>query len=162
MRILTKAWNRLVRQPIIARRFSDVSRNGPIACDGLLPRITARGEIRLGRGVSFLCRQGPRIVLWADEGATLTIGDRSFVNQSCSIIATTGIEIGPDVRIGPYVVIHDTAYHEVDEGSGVRTAPIKIGKNAWIGRGSTIMPGVTIGAHSVVGAGSIHEDCPSP
>lgn len=155
MGLLSKVWNRIGRRPALRRRFAHVSLGGPVACEGLLPLVTARGAIRFGKDVSFMCRQGPRIVLTAQDGATLTIGDRSFVNQSSSIIATTQIDIGPDVRIGPNVVIHDTAYHEVDEGAGVKTAPIRIGKNAWIGRGSTILAGVTIGDHSVVAAGSM-------
>lgn len=155
MGLLAKLWDRLVRRPAINRRFAGVTLAGPVTCDGLLPLVTAKGSIRFGKNVGLMCRQGPRIVLWAQEGAVLTIGDRSFVNQSCSIIATTEIEIGPDVSIGPNVVIHDTAYHEVDEGAGVKVAPIKIGKNAWIGRGSIILAGVAIGDHSVVAAGSV-------
>ena len=57
--------------------------------------------------------------------------------------------------IGDNVQIRDSNYHEVDEGAGVYSAPIHIGKNVWIGNDSKILPGVDIGDHSVIGAGSV-------
>jgi len=94
-------------------------------------------------------------VLRSHANATLKIGKGSFINQSATIIATTGITIGNHAKIGPHVVIHDTAYHEVDQGTGTFKSPIVIGDNVWIGRGAVILPGVTIGSHSVIGSGSV-------
>ena len=128
---------------------------GRVDVEGLLPLIRAEGLVEIGKDVKFMCRQGPRIVLGSLKKARLRIGDGSFVNQSASIIAAIGIEIGRNAKIGPHVVIHDTTYHEVDEGAGARTEKIVIGDNVWIGRGAMILPGVTIGDHSVVGAGSV-------
>ena len=57
--------------------------------------------------------------------------------------------------IGESVEIGDMAYHEVDEGHGTAIKPVTIGRNVWIANGARIMPGVTIGDHSVVAAGAV-------
>lgn len=49
----------------------------------------------------------------------------------------------------------DTAFHSVSPMASVKAAPIKIGKNVWIGTRAIILPGVTIGDHAVVGAGAL-------
>lgn len=128
---------------------------GAADVNGLLPLVRAEGPVEIGADVRFMCRQRPKIVLSSLQNGRLIIGAGSFINQSASIISAIGIEIGRNAKIGPYVVIHDTAYHEVDEGVGARTDKIVIGDNVWIGRGAMILPGVTIGDHSVVGAGSV-------
>ncbi len=69
--------------------------------------------------------------------------------------------------IGPNVVI-SSATHNVDwrirnkdDGMDIMGAPVVIEDNVWIGANVTIMPGVTIGRHSVVGAGSmVNKDVP--
>lgn len=88
-------------------------------------------------------------------GGSLTIGERVFVNQGATIVAHVSISIGDDCRIGDYVGIYDTDYHPVEQGAEVRRAPVVIGRNVWLGRGAIVLPGVTIGDHAVVGAGSV-------
>lgn len=142
----------IIRRYLMAR---GVLVEGGLVVSGLAPRVQCDGQVVLGDGVSLMCFQGPRIVLRSYAGATLKIGDNSFINQSATLIATTGVTIGNNTKIGPHVVIHDTTYHEVDQGAGVRRSPISIGDSVWIGRGATILPGVTIGSHSVIGTGSV-------
>jgi acetyltransferase-like isoleucine patch superfamily enzyme len=88
-------------------------------------------------------------------GGSLTIGERVFVNQGATIVAYVSISIGDDCRIGDYVGIYDTDHHPVEQGAEVRQAPVVIGRNVWLGRGAIVLPGVTIGDHAVVGAGSV-------
>jgi len=71
------------------------------------------------------------------------------------------ITIGNNVLIGPNVVI-SSASHNVDyrirnrdNDMDITGAPVVIEDNVWIGANVTVMPGVTIGRHSVVGAGSV-------
>jgi maltose O-acetyltransferase len=82
---------------------------------------------------------------------------------SCS---TPGIEIGSFVDIAPRVTIINGT-HEIDM-VGVHTAgigkclPIKIENGVWLGAGSIILPGVTIGEKAMIGAGSVvSNDIPS-
>ncbi|WP_187266988.1 DapH/DapD/GlmU-related protein [Microbacterium hatanonis] len=51
--------------------------------------------------------------------------------------------------------ISDSAFHEVVPGEGIRIAPVWIGDDVWLGRGSIVLPGVSIGSGSVVGAGAV-------
>jgi acetyltransferase-like isoleucine patch superfamily enzyme len=129
---------------------------GLVTCEGRLPVVHGGGRIRLGR-VALRGTTVP-VELGALPGATLDVGDRVFINQGASIVATLAIQIGDDSRIGDHVAIYDTDHHAV---AGVRCAPVSIGRNVWLARAAIVLPGVTIGDHAVVAAGSIViEDVP--
>jgi acetyltransferase-like isoleucine patch superfamily enzyme len=53
------------------------------------------------------------------------------------------------------VTIFDTNFHPLGKGEEVRSGPVEIGRNVWVGRHATILPGVTIGDHSVVAAAAV-------
>jgi maltose O-acetyltransferase len=107
-------------------------------------------------------------------GIHLRVGARTFVNRHCQFHDTAPITIGDDVLVGPGVQII-TATHPLhpDErhpaggsefGAPYRTqvAPVHIGHRVWIGAGSIILGGVTIGDGTTIGAGSIvTRDIPS-
>jgi len=67
------------------------------------------------------------------------------------------ISIEDNVDIGPNVIIvtHDSSYHCLDPEIPIICREVKIKKNAYIGAGAIILPGVTIGEYSVVGAGAV-------
>lgn len=93
-----------------------------------------------------------------DYGYTILIGRNVFVNYDCVFLDCNRITIGDDVQIGPSVQIY-TAQHPTDpeiRRSGLEYAlPVAVGDNVWIGGGAILCPGVTIGADTVVGAGSV-------
>lgn len=124
-----------------------------MSCEGRLPVVYTGGDSRLGR-VALRGYVAP-VELGAVEGGRLTIGDRTFINQGASIVASLSIEIEEDVRIGDFVAIYDSDHHPLEEGADVRRAPVTIGANAWIARGAVVLPGVTIGRHAVVAAGAV-------
>ena len=100
---------------------------------------------------------GPRIVV---------IGDRCLIGRGSSVIGHQLIEIGDDVWTGHHVHITDMnhGYEDVDQPISVQAQgprPIHIGSGSWIGHGCVILPGVTIGRHVVVGAGSCGHHRPS-
>jgi maltose O-acetyltransferase len=75
------------------------------------------------------------------------------------------VTIGDDVQIGPGVQLL-TATHPIEQGprrdKWEAAQPIVIGDNVWLGGGVIVCPGVTIGADTVVGAGSVVvQDLPS-
>ena len=94
-----------------------------------------------------------------DYGMNITLGNRVFLNFNCVVLDCGEVRIGNDVFIGPavqiYTVIHplapDTRWSQI----GVRAEPVVIGDDVWIGGGAIICPGVKIGSHSVIGAGSV-------
>jgi acetyltransferase-like isoleucine patch superfamily enzyme len=66
-----------------------------------------------------------------------------------------GIEVGDHTMIGDMVTIYDTSCHEVSPGIPAVARRVRLGRNVWVGARAMILPGVTIGDHSVIGAGSI-------
>lgn len=95
---------------------------------------------------------------FCDYGFNIRIGDRVFLNFNCVILDVVAVTIGEGAQIGPAVQIY-TADHPRD-GARRRLGlefgrPVTIGRNAWIGGGAIILPGVTIGEDAVVGAGAV-------
>jgi maltose O-acetyltransferase len=95
---------------------------------------------------------------FCDYGSNITLGDNIYFNFNCVILDPAPVHIGSDVLFGPNVQIY-TASHPVDyleRRKGLEFAvPIEIGSDVWIGGSTVINPGVTIGARSVIGAGSV-------
>ncbi len=91
-----------------------------------------------------------------DFGKNITIGKNVFINSGCHFQDQGGIEIGDNALIGHNVVLA-TINHAINPGENRKNyyAPIKIGKNVWIGSNSTILQGVTIGDWAVVAAGAV-------
>lgn len=93
-----------------------------------------------------------------DYGYNIRLGRNVFINYHCIFLDCAPIDIGNDVQIGPAVQLY-TAQHPLEANvrrSGLESArPIRIGNDVWIGGGAVVLPGVTIGDRSVVGAGSV-------
>jgi acetyltransferase-like isoleucine patch superfamily enzyme len=89
-------------------------------------------------------------------GRFLKIGKHVFINHGCSFLDLGGIVIEDHVLIGPKVNLV-TENHPVDPSQRklLMGSPIVIKKNAWIGAGATILPGVTIGENAIVAAGAV-------
>ncbi len=71
------------------------------------------------------------------------------------INAYNGIEIGDYTNIGPQVALVSVNHDFIDNEKPQLAAPIVIGKFCWIGNGATLLPGVTLGDFTIVGAGAI-------
>lgn len=91
-------------------------------------------------------------------GKNLFIGNDVYINFNLIIVDDTYIYIDDQVMIGPNVVII-TGTHPVEPSLRVQglqfNKPVHIKENVWIGASAQIMPGVTIGENSVIGAGSV-------
>ena len=100
---------------------------------------------------------------YTNFGKHTQIGKNVFINHACSFLDMGGIIIEDDVLIGPKVNLV-TENHPI-EPSNRKTLlcnAIVIKRNAWIGAGATILPGVTVGENAVVAAGSVvTKDVPS-
>lgn len=93
------------------------------------------------------------------NGSRLTVGDRSQLGQNSRLGGE--IEIGDDVLMGPDVVMMATS-HSIDnidtpinQQGPATEKKISIGSDVWIGTRVIILPGVTIGNHSVIAAGAV-------
>lgn len=92
----------------------------------------------------------------SDFGRHIFIGERVFINQDCLFTDMGGIYLADDVLIGPKVSLI-TVNHLEDPRVRRQVQPqaIHVEQGAWIGAGAIVLPGVTIGAHAIVGAGSV-------
>jgi len=94
---------------------------------------------------------------YCTHGLGITLGEYSFVGHACSFLDLGGITVGERVMIAPKVTLV-TEGHPVEPAERygfITMAPIVIEDRAWIGAAATILPGVTIGHDSVVGAGAV-------
>jgi len=94
------------------------------------------------------------------ETGWIEIGAHSTVNEFCALRGDGGIKIGNGVRIALHTVIICSQHHfeRLDVPiwkQGTYSKPIVIEDDVWIGAHCTILGGVTIGAHSVIGAHSL-------
>ena len=89
-------------------------------------------------------------------GKNTKIGKNVFINSCCRFQDNGGIEIGDKTMIGPNVTIV-TLNHDISPETRINVTPkpVKIEENVWVGADCTILPGVTIGKNSVIGAGSV-------
>ena len=91
-------------------------------------------------------------------GHHVHFGNWVYANYNLTLVDDTHIYVGDDTMIGPNVTIA-TAGHPIHpelRRKGLQfNMPVHIGKNCWLGAGVLIMPGVTIGDNSVIGAGSV-------
>ena len=109
----------------------------------------------------FCCRNFCFFLIYSD--ASLIINKNVFFNNGCSINCFENIEIGENSIFGEGVKIydHNHKYHyDVDDVLTIKrneftTAPVKIGKNCWIGSNVTILKGVEIGDNVIIGAGCL-------
>ena len=97
-----------------------------------------------------------QIPFYINIGRFTSIGKNVYINHLCSFLDMGTITIEDDVLIGPRVNL-STEGHPLNpsERKALIVKPILIKRNAWIGAGATILPGVTVGENSVVAAGAV-------
>jgi acetyltransferase-like isoleucine patch superfamily enzyme len=93
---------------------------------------------------------------YTNFGRFTRLGKHVFINHACSFLDMGGITLEDHVLIGPQVKLI-TENHPLDpeDRRALIGKPILIKRNAWIGAGATILPGVTIGENAVVAAGAV-------
>jgi acetyltransferase-like isoleucine patch superfamily enzyme len=117
---------------------------------------SGHGNISVGKN----CLLNRGILFSANRKSFISIGNHCSVQIGTHIISLYSITIGDNTRIGEYVSIRDQNHNFAENNVPIRKqgftgSPITIGKDVWIGRGSIIMPGVTLGDGCIVGANSV-------
>jgi maltose O-acetyltransferase len=137
-------------------------RHARLLTERLNATSVAEAELRRGILVDLLGALGDEAEIMSpfqcDYGYQITVGARTFINFGAVILDSAPVRIGDDVQIGPGVRLV-TPSHPLDPAQR-RTliesaAPIEIGNGAWLATGVIVCPGVTVGADTVVGAGSV-------
>ncbi|MET0663654.1 MAG: acyltransferase [Ilumatobacteraceae bacterium] len=111
---------------------------------------------------------GPQITLSAGmvpgqemvSDVVITVGDRCLFGKGSGIVGHLEIVIGDDVWTGHHVYITDQnhGYADLDlpiSRQVMPERPVSIGSGSWLGHGTVVLPGATIGRHVVIGANSV-------
>ena len=132
----------------------------------LFPTVALYGEayMRIGRDVIV----GPYCTLSAgvmpghvpEQDPVVTIGDGVLIGRGSGIVGHRSVAIGDGVFTGHHVYVTDAnhGYEDVHETIGRQFAPprpVSVGAGSWLGHGSVVLPGATVGEHVAVGAGSV-------
>jgi len=107
-----------------------------------------------GKGGDTVWMQPP---FFCDYGTNIELGERVFFNFNCTVLDVCRVRIGNFTLFGPAVQIY-TPLHPFNAAQRRREEfgrPIDIGSDVWVGGGAIILAGVSIGARTVIGAGSV-------
>jgi acetyltransferase-like isoleucine patch superfamily enzyme len=97
-----------------------------------------------------------QIPFYINIGRFTSIGKNVYINNDCTFLDMGTINIEDDVLIGPKVsLITESHPLNPSERKALLVKPIVIKRNAWIGAGAIILPGVTVGENAVVAAGAV-------
>lgn len=146
-----EAWEVVAR----AQRLSPAL-NASTTMDEMRERLSELIESKIDKSTTVF------VPFHTNFGKHIKIGKNVFINHACSFLDLGGITIEDDVLIGPRVNL-TTENHSVDPTKRrfLDLKEIIIKRNAWIGAGATILPGVTIGENSIVAAGAVvNKDVP--
>lgn len=122
---------------------------------------------RLARYMLRKCGSGVRIAPGArfGSGIVVSLGNNSNLSRNCWLLGD--VTIGDNVMMGPEVIIltSNHVFCSTEKPMIVQgqeeMKPVVIGNDVWIGTRTIILPGVTVGSHSIIGAGSVvTEDVP--
>lgn len=110
----------------------------------------------------LLCKTGENFQIeqpfYCDYGYNIEIGENFYANHNCVILDGAKVTFGDNVFIAPgcgfYTAGHPLNVDQRNEGLEY-AYPITVGNNVWIGAQVAVLPGVTIGDNSVIGAGSV-------
>ena len=95
---------------------------------------------------------------WCDYGYNIEIGENFYSNVNCVILDGAKVTFGDNVFVAPNCGFY-TAGHALDAEQRIQgleyAYPITIGNNVWIGAQVCVLPGVTIGDNTIIGAGSV-------
>lgn len=116
----------------------------------------------LGTVQERVCITAP---FYCDYGKNIHLGEDFYVNHNCVILDAAPVIFGNHVFIAPHCGFYTAGHplNQEDRNLGLEYAyPIVVGNNVWIGAHTAVLPGVTIGDNSIIGAGSVvNRDIPA-
>ncbi len=121
------------------------------------PKVVNRGRLLIGDRARLVSTIATLEISVGTDGI-LEIGNNVFINYGCSIAATQRVHIGSDCAIGTYCIMMDNDFHRLEPERRFElpeSAPIVLQDNVWLGARVIVLRGVTIGAGSAIGAGSV-------
>lgn len=120
-------------------------------------QIVNPANVRIGENCLF--QDG--VYMRAGNQGYIHIRDRAALNSYTKLFGHGGIEIGEEAQLGPGSLITTTDHDYYDENLETEFKKVTIGRRVWMGANVTVLPGVTIGEYSVIGAGAVvNRDIP--
>lgn len=116
--------------------------------------VENNGRITIGADTRLHGPYAP-VELRTAAAGWLSIGERCWINFGVSIHAADTVRIGDGVQLGPYCVVSDCEAGALDSPIGDVPRPVEIGDGAWLATRVIVRPGSSIGAGTVVAAGSV-------
>lgn len=148
---MSEAWEVVFR----AQRLSPAL-NASTTIDEMRERLSEIIDTKIDTSTTIF------VPFYTNFGKHIKLGKNVFINHACTFLDLGGITIEDDVQIGPKVNLI-TENHPIDlaKRKHLDLRSILIKRNAWIGAGATILPGVTVGENSIVAAGAVvNKDVP--
>lgn len=158
--LLYKIWNMIVLKRKRVVYGKKLTINGRIYIHGKKSTVRIGNNVTINSSSSMNPTSGfMHTHLRAEKHGSIIIGDSVGISHA-NIMSESSVVIEDNVLLGSGVKIWDTDFHPIDFDDRVnhkqsKTSPIRIKEGAFIGACSIILKGVTIGKHSVVGAGSV-------
>lgn len=163
-----QAWDRVTFWGAIGAHSRRAERFGAFGQGSIMmfPWVSLYNERYMRIGADTMIGQQCALAVGMADGQqmlsdpVISIGDRCLIGKGNGIVAHWGVHIGDDVFTGHNVYITDQnhGYEDLDRPIGAQTMPEKavhIGSGSWLGHGVVVLPGVTIGEHVTVAAGSV-------
>ena len=156
----------MLNRALLKKKGAVLGRN--VQIPGKLNLVTS-GNNDIGIGDNFYFSSGDAVnpissnlqgAIYLENGASLKIGNNVGMSSTRMWIHDS-VTSGDNVKVGAGVLITDTDAHPLDylarrtSNDGTKSAPIVIEDDVWVGAHSIILKGVTIGARSIIGAGSV-------
>ena len=148
------------------RQYPNISRGAWIGTDGIGKDCVLEADSNLSIGSNTLIGSGSELLVYRShfsrplEGK-LIIGSHVRITARCRITCAGTVTVGNDALFGPDVFITDHNHGMNPELPGgyspqeLSIRNVSIGEGVWLGQRVCVMPGVTVGAHSIVGANSV-------
>lgn len=156
----------MLNRALLKKKGAVLGRN--VQIPGKLNLVTSGNNV-IGIGDNFYFSSGDAVnpissnlqgAIYLENGASLKI-ENNVGMSSTRMWIHDSVTIGDNVKIGAFVLITDTDAYPMDymvrrtSNEGTKSAPIVIEDDVWVGAHSIILKGVTIGARSIIGAGSV-------
>ena len=130
----------------------------PLRCDGE-GVVQVSDRTKLGYPMAVRYGNGSIMLQARTSEAVIRIGRNCAFSNNVSIIAVDSVEVGDYCLIGELVSIMDSDFHSIDpqhrRTGPVKSAPVKLHDNVWLGSRVVVQKGVTIGANSVVAPNAV-------
>jgi acetyltransferase-like isoleucine patch superfamily enzyme len=143
----------------VSLQYPDRIRIGSGARVGRNATLRANTEQRPGISLGVGVWVQDSVIINANRGQ-VTIGDRSWLGPFCLVYGNGGVDIGANVLVAAHTSIntvsHESARCDIPiNDQPVRTDPVVIEDDVWIGLNAVVLQGVTIGRGAIIGAGAV-------